>query len=56
MIGGHDVGKSCLIDLFSSYIPVELISHISPTKFGSDGAKAKILNVRLEIVRCCYIL
>lgn len=48
MIGGHDVGKSCLIDLFSVYLPQELVSHISPTKFSSDGAKAKLLSVKLN--------
>ena len=48
IIGGHDVGKSCLIDLFSVYLPQELVSHISPTKFSSDGAKAKLLSVKLN--------
>ena len=50
MIGKHDVGKSCLIDLFSSYLPEELIRHIAPVEFGSKATRAQLFNARLNTV------
>lgn len=50
MVGEHDVGKSCLIDLFSSYFPEEAVKHIPPTKFGSDVSKANLLKARFNTV------
>lgn len=48
MLGEHDVGKSCLIDLFTSYFPLKLVSNLSPTVFKTTGARAKLFNVKLN--------
>lgn len=48
MLGEHDVGKSCILDLFMSYFPPKMIQNISPTKFGSEGSRAKVFNIRLN--------
>lgn len=50
MIGEHDLGKSCLIDLFSSYLPEELVRHIAPVEFGSKATRAQLFNARLNTV------
>lgn len=48
ILGEHDVGKSCLIDLFMSYFPPGLVSNLSPTGFKTPGARAKLFDVRLN--------
>ena len=50
MIGGHDLGKSCLVDLVDSYIPEGLREHIAPVNFGNAGSRARLFNVRLNTV------
>lgn len=48
ILGEHDVGKSCLIDLFTSYFPLKLVSNLSPTGFKTPGVRAKLFNVKLN--------